>query len=139
MLRAATANAFVFLCERRERLNRRRKILLFERDEAARQGRKVRAGRVMPVSRELLHLARTGVQRDVIAHDSLCQDDVQVGEPVPRSRQCAVRVAVQRAPSRNVARIAGEFGSPQKRRPIRHFLLRPAAVPVERERVPVQP
>ncbi len=137
MLRAATANAFVFPCERRERLNRRRKIPAFERDEAARQGRKVRAGRVMPVSCEHLHLARTGVERDIIAHDGLCQNDVQVGEPVARSRQCAVRVVAQRAPSRDVARIAGEFGPPQKRRPIRHFLLRPPAVPVEREGVPV--
>jgi hypothetical protein len=139
VLRAATPDAFVFSCERAERLDRRRKIPVFDRREAARQGRKVRAGRVTPFSRQFLHLASTDIERGVIAHDSLCQDDVQVGEPAARPRQCAVCVAVQRAPSRSVARMASEFGPPQKRRPIRHFLLRPAAVPVERDGVPIQP
>jgi hypothetical protein len=137
VLRAATANAFVFSCERGERLDRRRKIPVFERREAARQGREVRAGRVTPFSRQFLHLASTGAERGVIAHDGLCQDDVQVGEPAARPRQCAVRVAVQRAPSRSVARMAGEFGPPQKCCPIRDFLLRPTAVPVERDGVPI--
>src|ERR1700746_3354444 len=35
--------------------------------------------------------------------------------------------------------MAGEFGPPQKSCPIRHFLLRSTAVPVERDGVPVQP
>ena len=34
--------------------------------------------------------------------------------------------------------MAGEFGTPQKRRAIRHSLLRPAAVPVERHGVPIK-
>jgi hypothetical protein len=51
VLRAAAANAFVFPCERREHLDRRRKIPVLEGREAARQGRKVRAGRVTPLAR----------------------------------------------------------------------------------------
>src|SRR4029077_8463004 len=35
--------------------------------------------------------------------------------------------------------MAGEFGTPQKRRPIRHSLLRSAAMPVEGDGVPIQP
>jgi hypothetical protein len=139
VLRAATANAFVFFCERGERLDRRGKIPVFEGREAARQGRKVRAGRVTPFARQFLHLASTEVERGVIAHDSLCQDDVQVGERAARPRQCDVCVAVQRAPSRLVARLTGEFGAPQKSCSIRHFQLRPAAVPLKREGVPIQP
>src|SRR3984893_6576184 len=34
--------------------------------------------------------------------------------------------------------MAGKFGTPQKRRAIRHSLLRPAAVPVERHGVPIK-
>src|SRR5258705_12327020 len=34
--------------------------------------------------------------------------------------------------------MAGEFGTPQKRRPIRHSLLRPAAVPVEAHVAPIK-
>ena len=75
----------------------------------------------------------------VVAHDGVCQDDVQVGEPATRGRQCAGRIVVECAPSRSVARIAGEFGTPQKRRPVRHSLLRPAAVPVERDGVLIEP
>ena len=46
VLRAATANAFVFPRERRKRLDRAGKILAFERRAAARQRAKVRARRV---------------------------------------------------------------------------------------------
>ncbi len=117
----------------------RGKIPAFESRKAPCQCRKVRAGRVTPLARQFLDLPSTRVERRVIAHDRLCQDDVQIGEPVARPRQRAVRVVVQRAPGSGVPRMAGEFGAPQKRRPIRHFLLRPAAVPVERDGVPVQP
>ena len=114
------------------------KIPAFERREAARQGRKVRAGRVTSLPRQFFHLASTDVERGIIADDGQCQDDVEVGEQFARPWQCSVRVAVQRAPSRSVARMASYFGPPQKRRPIRDFLLRPTAMPVECDGVPIQ-
>ncbi len=117
----------------------RGKIPALERREAARQRRQVGAGRVAPLARQLLHLAGAGLEPGLIAHDRLRQNDVQIGEPAARPRQRAVRIVVHRAPGGGVARMAGEFGTPQKRRPIRHFLLRPAAVPVERDGVPIQP
>ena len=46
VLRTATADAFVIPGERRKRLDRAGKIAVFERREATRQRRKVRAGRV---------------------------------------------------------------------------------------------
>jgi len=55
MLRAATANAFVFRREWGEHLDRRGKFPVFERREAARKGRKISAGRVTALSRQFLH------------------------------------------------------------------------------------
>ena len=63
---------------------------------------------------------------------------MKVGEPVARPWQRAVRILVHPAPSGGVARLSSEFGTPQKRRPIRHSLLRSAAMPVERDGVPIQ-
>ena len=88
------------------------KIPALERREAARQRRKVRAGRVTPLARQFLHLASTGIERSVISVDGQGQDDVQIREPVAGPRQCAVRIVVQPAPSGVVARMAGEFGTP---------------------------
>ena len=139
MLRAAAADAFVFPCERRKRLDRAGKIPAFERREAARQRRKIRAGRVTPISRQLLYFASAGVERGVISRHSLCQDDVQIGQPVPWPRQGAVRIIVQFVPGSGVARMSCELGTPQKRGPVGDFLLRPAAVPVERDGVLIQP
>ena len=58
---------------------------------------------------------------------------MQVRQPTAGSGQRAARVVMHRAPGRRVARMPGEFGPPQERRAIRHFLLRSAAMPVERE------
>ena len=93
----------------------------------------------MPILRQLLDLTSPGIGRGIIAHDGLCQNDVQVGEPAAWPRQCAVRAAVQGAPSRSVARMASQFRTPQKRRSVGNFLLRPPAVPVERDGVVIQP
>jgi hypothetical protein len=68
------------------------KILPLERRKAARKGRKVRARGVTPLARQFLHLPGTDIDRGIIPHDRLGQDDVQVGEPVAWPRQCAVRV-----------------------------------------------
>ena len=139
VLCAAAANALVFAGEWRQCFNRAGRIPALECRQAARQRRKVRAGRVAPFARQFRHLASTGIECGVISHDSLHQQNMQISEPVARPWQCAVRIAIQPAPRRGVARLTSEFGTPQKRRPIGDFLLRPAAVPVERERVPVQP
>ena len=139
VLRAAASNALAFRGKRGKHLDRRGKIPAFERREAARQHRKVGAGRVTPLARQLRHLAGTDFERSVIAHHGLCQNDMHVGQPGARSRQCAVGIVTHRAPGGGVARIPGEFGTPQECRRIRHSLLRPAAVPVERHGVPIQP
>src|ERR1700730_12180248 len=62
VLRAATANAFVFPYERRKRIDRAGKIPALERVKAMRQHRKVRAGRVTPISRQFLDLPSTSVE-----------------------------------------------------------------------------
>src|SRR5260221_8875784 len=64
---------------------------------------------------------------------------MQVGEPVARPRQRAVCVAMQRAPSRGVARMTREFGAPQECCSIGNFLLWSAAVQVERDGVAIDP
>src|SRR5882724_6975350 len=46
---------------------------------------------------------------------------------------------MQRAPGRSVTRMAREFGAPQECCSIGNLLLRSAAVPVERERVVIEP
>ena len=46
--------------------------------------RKVGAGRVTPRLRQLLHPACASIERGIIAHDNLSQDDVQVGKPAAR-------------------------------------------------------
>src|SRR6516225_861019 len=71
----------------------------------------------------------------VVAHDRVCQNDVQVGEPATRGWQCAGRIVVDCTPSGSIARMAGKFRTPQKRRAIRDSLLRPSAVSVERDGV----
>src|SRR5437016_6170589 len=69
MLRTAAANTFVLPGERRKRLDRSGKIAAFERREAARQGGKVRARRITPLSRQRLDLASARVERGLVAHD----------------------------------------------------------------------
>src|SRR5258708_2110972 len=123
VLRAATANAFVFPRERRKRLDRTGKIPAFERRESARQCGKVRTRRVTPFSRQCLDLASTSVEGGFVAHDGLRQEDMQIGEPVAWPRQRVVRVPMQRAPGRGVARMAREFGAPQECSSIGNFLL----------------
>jgi hypothetical protein len=138
VLRAATANTLVLLRERRQRFDRAGKIAGFEGREAPDQRGKVRARRVTPLSGQLLYLTSTGIARRIIYHDSLHEQHMQISEPIARPWQCAVRIGVQPALRRGVARLTGEFGAPQKRRSIGDFLLRPAAVPVERDRIQVQ-
>src|SRR5437879_536835 len=113
VLRTAAANALVFPSERRERLDRAGKISALEGREAARQRRKVGTGWVTPLSRQRLHLASTSIERGIISRDSLCQDHMQIGEPVAWVRQRAVRIVIQFAPGSGVARMASEFGTPQ--------------------------
>jgi hypothetical protein len=81
VLRAAATDALVLAGERGQRLDRAQKIAAFEGPQATRQRWKVRAGRVTPLARQLLHLSGTGIQRGIIFHDNLCQSDVQIGEP----------------------------------------------------------
>ena len=66
--------------------DRRGKIPAFERHKAARQRLKIRARRVASLARLILHLAGTDAEGRVIAHDRLCQNDVQVGESAARPR-----------------------------------------------------
>ena len=80
-----------------------------------------------------------GVECGIVSHDSLGQDDVQISKTAARPRQRALRVFVQIAPGRGIARMPGEFGTPQESSAIRHFLLRSAAVTIERQGVPEQP
>jgi hypothetical protein len=47
-----------------------------------------------------------------VAYDGVCEDEVQVGEPASRGRQCAGRIVVHCALSGSVARMAGEFRTP---------------------------
>ena len=94
MLRAAAADAFILARERRKGLDRRTEIAAFECREAARQLRQIGAGRVTPLPRQLLHPARTRVERGIIVHNGLSQDDVQVGEPAARRWQRARRIIV---------------------------------------------
>ena len=86
VLRAAASNALAFRGERGKHLDRRGKIPAFERREAARQHRKVGAGGVTPLARQLRHLVRTDFQRGVIAHHGVCQNHMHVGQPGARSR-----------------------------------------------------
>src|SRR5262245_59516850 len=87
VLRATAANALVFSGERRKRPDRSVKIPELERRKPARQCGKIGTRRITPLSRQGLHLARPRVERGLIAHDGLRQDDMQVGEPVARPRK----------------------------------------------------
>ncbi len=74
VLRTATADAFVLPNKRAERRDHARKIAAFEGQKAARQHRELIARRVMLLPRQLRHLAGTGVEHNIILHDSLGQD-----------------------------------------------------------------
>ena len=72
----------------------RSEIPAFERHEAPRQRRKIGAGRIASLARQLLHLAGAVGEPGIVAHNPLGQDDVHVGEPGAWSRQRAVRIIV---------------------------------------------
>src|SRR3954454_22728482 len=112
MLRSAAADAFAFAGERSQGLDRRAEIPPFECREAVRQCRKVRTGRVTPALRQIPDLASTSLERSFIAQDSLSEDDVQVGEPAARLRQCPIRIIVHRAPGGGIARMTRKLGAP---------------------------
>ena len=81
VLRAAAADALVIPGERRKRRDRARKIAVFEGREAARQRRKIRAGRVTAFTRKFLDLPGAGGEPGVIAYDRLREHHMQIGEP----------------------------------------------------------
>jgi hypothetical protein len=78
VLCAATANALVLPGERRKRIDRAGKVPGFKRRETAGQGGKIRAGRITLLSDQLLHLPGTVIERRVISHHGLGQDDVHI-------------------------------------------------------------
>src|SRR5258708_24950134 len=109
VLRAAAANPFVFPGERRKRLDRAGKVPAFEGRESARHCRKIRARRVTPLARQCLYLTSPRIERGLVAHDGLRQEDMQIGEPIAGPRQGAVRVVMQGATGRGVPRMTGEL------------------------------
>src|SRR5213076_2968498 len=82
VLRAATADAFIFPRQWRKCLARAGIIPALEGREAARQRRKVRTRWVMPVSRQLVNLASARI----IPHHSLCQVAASRGWPASSER-----------------------------------------------------
>ena len=138
MLRAAAADTLVLAGKGSQRLDCRCEIPPFERGEAARQRRQVGAGGIAPGSGECLDLPIARLERRIVTHHGMRQDDVQVGEPTGRPRQFLARIIVHDAPGGFVARMVGEFGPPQKCARIRHLLLRPAAMAAEFDGVAVK-
>ena len=139
MLRSAATDAFVLSDQRRERRYRRVKVPAFKRHEPPAQRRKVGAGGVATRARQILHQARAKTKRAVIAQNRLGQDDMQIGEPGTRTRQSAGPKVIYRAPGGGVARMARQLRTPQERCAVGHLLLRPAAVPVQRDGVAILP
>jgi len=86
VLRTAAADALVLTGKGSQRLYRRGEIPPLESREAARQRRQVGAGGVTPGRGEFLDFAIARLDRRIVAHHGMRQNDVQVGEATARSR-----------------------------------------------------
>ena len=76
----AAADAFEFIGNRLQRVDRRGEIAPFERGEATRRRWNAGAGRITTLPRQRLDLPCARRQRRVIARHRLRKRDVQVGE-----------------------------------------------------------
>ena len=138
-LGAAAAEALALAVDRLQGIDRGAEIPPFERGECAGQRGNERAGWLASLTREIVHLPHTLIERGVITPNGLCQHDVQVGERRARAGQRVGGECMHHAPGIAVALVSGQFPTPKKRNRVGHFRARRSTVHVERKGILIEP